>query len=211
VSGIGELQARLRALSQREKAFLLACILCVAGFAAVRWVVLPARSAYVKNRAAIPQRIATIARYEALRQGQERVDEELYLQVQQLEKWEEGLLAGDTTSAAGVFLQGLLRPITQRPEARVTSIRALPPVKRGPYTEVAVQMEIQTSTEGLALLLADISRQAKILQVRKLTASGGGLFPPAVQMRRENIVVSMVVAGLSAAPQDEKAAPGGEE
>ena len=176
----------------------------------MRWVVLPARSEYLRNREAIPQRRATIARYEALRQGQDRVDEELYLQVQQLEKWEDGLLAGDTTSSAGVFLQGLLRPITQRPDTRVTSIRALPPVKRGPYAEVAVQMEIQTSTEGLAILLADISRQTKILQIRKLTASAGGYHPAALQ-RKEAIAVSMVVAGLSAAPLDEKAAPGGEE
>jgi hypothetical protein len=34
-------------------------------------------------------------------------------------------------------------------------------------------MEIQTSTEGLALLLADLSRQAKILRVRKLSAGRG--------------------------------------
>ena len=210
MSAAGEMVARLRALSPREKALLSVCVLCVAAFAAVRWVVLPARSEYLRNREAMPQRRATIARYEALRQGQDLVDEELYLQVQQLEKWEDGLLAGDTTSAAGVFLQGLLRPITQRPDTRVMSIRALPPVKRGPYAEVAVQMEIQTSTEGLALLLADISRQAKILRVRKLTASAGGYHPAALQ-RKETIAVSMVVAGLSAAPLDEKAAPGGEE
>jgi type II secretory pathway component PulM len=208
MSAAGEWIARLRALSLREKGILLACLLFVAAFVAVRWVVSPARAEYLRNREAMPHRRATIARYETLRQGQDRVDEELFLQVQQMEKWEDGLLAGDSTSAAGVFLQGLLRPITQRPDTRVTSIRALPPVKRGPYAEVAVQMEIQTSTEGLALLLADISRQAKILQVRKLTAGTGGYHPAALQ-RKEVVSVSMVVAGLSAAPLDEKAASSG--
>lgn len=204
------LSARVAALSSREKALLSACVLCVAAFAAVKWAVLPAREGYERSRAAIPQRQATIARYEAMRQGQERADEELFLQLQQLEKWEEGLLAGETPSAAGVFLQGLLKPLTNRPDIRVTSIRSLPSVKKGAYSEVAVQMEIQASTEGLALLLADISRQTKILRVRKLSATTGAYYAGQPQ-RKETVAVSMVVAGLSEAPADEKGSGGGEE
>jgi len=211
MSVTGALYARLQALSPREKALLVACVVCVAGFAAAKGWVLPARAEYLRNRAAIPQRRATIARYEAIRQGQERIDAELFQQLQQLEKWEDGLLAGDTTSAAGVFLQGLLKPLTQHPETRMSSIRGLPPVRRGAYAEVAVQMEVQTSAEGLALLLADIARQPKILRVRKLTASQGAYYGMQVQ-RKEAVAVSMVVSGLSAAPLDEKATAGvGEE
>jgi hypothetical protein len=209
MSAAGALIARISALSRREKALLAACLLGVVAFAAARWVVMPARAEYARNRAAIPARRAVIARYEAVRQVQDRVDEVLFDQVQRMEKWEDGLLAGETPSAAGVFLQGLLKPLTQRPEIRVTSIRSLPPVMKGAYAEVAVQMEIQTSTEGLALLLADLSRQAKILRVRKLSASTGAYFmgqPP----RKEVVAVSMVVAGLSGAPLDEKT-PGGVE
>jgi hypothetical protein len=207
---LGALTARFHALSTRERALVAACLLCVAGFAGVKWGVLPARAEYLRNRAAIPQRLATIARYDAIRQGQERIDEELFLQLQQLEKWEDGLLVGETASAAGVFLQGLLRPLTQGLDTRVTSIRGLTPARKGAYTEVAVQLEIQTSTEGLALLLADIARQQKILHVRKLTANVGTFYAPTMQQRKEVVSVSMVVAGLSTAPADEKAG-GGEE
>ena len=208
MSAAGAFFARISALSGREKALLAACILGVVGFTVARWVVMPARAEYARNRAAIPARRAVIARYEALRLGQDRVDEELFDQVERMEKWEEGLLAGETTSAAGIFLQGLLKPLTQRPEIRVTSIRSLPPVRKGAYAEVAVQMEIQTSTEGLALLLADLSRQTKILRVRKLSASTGGGMGQAP--RKEVVAVSMVVAGFSAAPLDEKS-PGRSE
>jgi hypothetical protein len=205
------LSARLKLLSSRERTLVAACLLCVGGFAAAKWGVLPAWEEYRRNHAAIPQRLATIARYEAVRQSQERIDEELYLSVQQLEKWEDGLLAGESTSAAGVFLQGVLRPLTQGPDTRVTSVRGLPPVRKGAYVEVAVQLDIQTSTEGLALLLADIARQQKILRVRKLTANSGALYAPTMLQRKEVVSVSMVVAGLSTAPVDEKAAGGGEE
>jgi hypothetical protein len=208
---LGALSARFHALSSREKALVAACLLCVAGFAAAKWGVLPVHAGYQRNRAAIPQRLATLARYESIRQGQERIDEELYMQLQQLEKWEDGLLVGETASAAGVFLQGLLKPLTQGPDTRVTSIRGLPPVRKGAYSEVGVQMEIQTSTEGLVLLLADIARQPKILRVRKLTASSGAYYTPALQQRKEVVTVSMVVAGLFTAPVDEKAGGGGEE
>ena len=210
MSAVGAFFARISALSLREKAVLSAGLLVVIVFIGAKWVVMPARAEYVRNRAAIPARRAVIARYEAFRLGQDRVDEELFDQVERMENWEDGLLVGETSSAAGVFLQGLLKPLTQRDDTRVTSIRALPPVKKGPYTEVAVQMEIQTSTEGLSHLLADLSRQPKILRIRKLSASTGAYYMGQAQ-RKETVAVSMVVAGFSAAPMDEKSTGGGEE
>lgn len=210
MSAGGALSARISGRSRREKALLVACLLGVVGFAVVRWLVMPARVEYARNRAAIPARRAVIARYDAFRQGQDRVDEELFDQVQRMEMWEEGLLVGETPSAAGVFLQGLLKPLTQRPEIRVTSIRSLPPVKKGQYAEVAVQMEIQTSTEGLGYLLADLSRQPKILRVRKLSAITGAYYMGQAP-RKEVVAVSLVVAGFSAAPLDEKTPGRGEE
>jgi hypothetical protein len=210
MNAAGALSARISVLSVREKALLAAGLLCIVAFIAAKYVVMPARAEYARNRAAIPARRAVIARYEALRQGQDRVDEELFDQVERMETWEDGLLAGETPSAAGVFLQGLLKPLTQRPETRVTSIRALPPAKKGLYAEVAVQLEIQTSTEGLALLLADLSRSPKILRVRKLSATTG-MYPMGQLQRKEVVVVSMVVAGFSGAHIDEKTAGGGGE
>jgi len=206
----GALSAWFSALSVRERAVVAAGLLFIVAFIAAKWVVMPARAEYARNRAAIPARRAVIARYEAFRQGQDRVDEELFDQIERMEKWEDGLLVGETPSVAGVFLQGLLKPLTQGPEIRVTSIRSLPPVRKGAYAEVAVQMEIQTSTEGLSLLLADISRQTKILGVRKLSATTGAYYMGQVP-RKEVIAVSMVVAGLSAAPLDEKTPGRGEE
>ena len=210
MSAAGALSARISGLARREKALLAACLLFVTVFTAAKWVVIPRYSEYRGNRTAIPARRAVIARYETLRQGQDRVDQELLDQVERMKKWEGGLLVGETPSAAGVFLQGLLKPLTERADTRVTSIRALPPVKKGPYAEVGVQMQFQTSTEGLAMLLADLSRQTKILRVRKLSATTGAHYA-AQSTRREVVAVSMVVAGLSAAPLDEKTPGGAEE
>jgi len=195
MSAAGALYARFSALSTREKAVLAAGLLCIGAFIAAKWVVIPGYSEYLRNRTAIPARRAVIARYEAIRLGQDRVDEELFAQVERMEKWEDALLVGETTSAAGVFLQGLLKPLTERPEIRVTSIRSLPPVRKGAYAEVAVQMEIQTSTEGLALLLADLSRQTKILRVGKLSATTGAYYMGQAP-RKEVVAVSMMASPL---------------
>jgi hypothetical protein len=206
----GRWHARLQAMSPREKGLLVACFVVGVGIAATKWAILPAHEEYTRNRDAIRRQIATIARYETARQGQDRVDAERFRQVDQLRKWEEGLLAGETASAAGVFLQGVLKPLTENPDTRVTSIRGLPPVRKGAYSEVAVQLDIQTSTEGLARLLADISRQPKFLQVRMFSAGTGGNAGRPLP-RKEVVVVSMVVAGLSSASPDGKGVPGGGE
>ncbi len=202
------LSARLQAMSLREKGLVAACVVLGLGITAVKWAVLPALAGYERNVAAIRQRVSTIERYEAIRKGRERVDEELFRQIEQLGKWEKGLLAGETASAAGVFLQGVLKPLTDHPDTRVTSIRGLPPARKGAYTEVAVQLDIQTSTEELARLLADISRQPTFLQVRKFSAATAASFGRQLP-RKEAVSVSMVVSGLSAAPIDEKAGTGG--
>jgi hypothetical protein len=202
--------SRLQAMSLREKSLVIACVVAVAGAAAMKWAIVPARAEYERNRAAIRQRASTIERYEAIRKGQDRVDEELSRQVAQLGKWESGLLVGETTSAAGVFLQGLLKPLTQGAQTRVSAIRALPPVRRGAYAEIAVQLDIQTTTEELARLLAEISRQPKFLKVRKFTAHVGAYYGRQ-QALKETVAVSMVVSGLSAAPLDEKGGTGGGE
>ena len=210
MSGLRAFQSRLQAMSRREKAMVVVCAVAVGGFAAAKWAVLPARAEHARSLASIGQRVSTIARYEAIRKGQARVDEELSRQAEQLKKWENGLLAGESASAAGVFLQGLLKPLTDGEQTRVTAIRALPPVRKGGYTEIAVQLDIQTSTEELARILAGIARQPKLLQVRKFTANSGGYFGRQAA-RKETISVSMVVSGLSSAPLDEKAASDGGE
>ncbi len=210
MSAAGAISARISGFSRREKALLAVCLLGVVGLSSARLIVMPMRAEYARNRSAIPARRATIVRYEALRQGQDRIDQELFDQVERMEKWEDGLLVGETPSAAGVFLQGLLKPLTQRPRTRVTSIRSLPPVKKGQYAEVAVQMEVQTSTEELALLLADLTRQTKILRVRKLFATTGAYYMGQAP-RKEVVSVSLVVAGFSSAPIDEKSQGRGEE
>ena len=210
MSAAGALFARISALSRREKALLAACLLGIVAFTAAKWVVMPARAEYVRNRAAIPARRAVIARYEAFRQGQDRVDEELFDQVQRMEKWEDGLLVGETPSAAGVFLQGLLKPLTQRPETRVTSIRALPPVRKGRTPRWRCRWRSRPRRRGLPSCWPTSPGSRR--------SSGSGNFPPprgritsGQVPRKEVVAVSMVVAGLSAAPLDEKTPGRGEE
>jgi Type II secretion system (T2SS), protein M subtype b len=211
VNFLRSLTARFQAMSRRERVLVVGCAVALAAAAAMKWAIVPARAQYERNRVAIRQRVSTIARYEAVRKGQDRIEEELSRQTEQLAKWEGGLLAGENSSAAGVFLQGLLRPLTQGAQTRVTAVRGLPPMRRGAYTEIAVQLDIQTTTEELARLLADIARQPRLLHVRKFAAHVAAYYGGRQRPARETVTVSMVVAGLSAAPLDEKSAAGGEE
>jgi len=195
---IGE---RFRALSQRERFLLLLGAAGVLLFAVIRFGLYPAFDSYRKTRASIPQRQGTLARYRLAAQGEERVDEALADAAERLEAMEEGILPGENPAAAGAALQGILKPWVERADTRLTSIRGLAPVQKGPYAEVAVQMDLQTTTQGLAALLSQVPHHPKILRVKKLSVSSG-YYGPAGQNRREVVQVSVVVAGLANAVVD---------
>ncbi len=208
------IEARLRSLSTRERILLLLCGLVVVVFAVVRWTVFPAVEQYRKERGQIYARRATLSRYQAMRGGQADVAERLAGRVRELEKVEVGLLPGNDPSAAGAALQGMLKPMVNRKDTRLTSVRTLSPAQKGEYAEVAVQMDMQTSTEGLASFLAEIPRQQKTLRVKKLVVksriySSARAKRAKRAKRADRLVVSLTVSGMTVAP--EEAATGGGE
>lgn len=201
--------ARLRALSARERLLLLVSGVAVLIVLAARFLVDPAVAEYRRNRNAIPARLEMLERYRLAAGGTDRVEEALAEAVARLEAAEEGLLPGDHPSAAGVSLQGLLKPMADRPDTRVTSVRGLAPVGKGAYAEVAVQVDLQTTTEGLASILAAVPRSPKLLRVRKVNVSSG-YYGAAMASRRETLMASIVVSGLARAAGDERPAEGRE-
>jgi hypothetical protein len=199
----GGLQARFRSLSQRERLLLLLGAAAVLAFVVIRWGIYPALESYRKSRAAIPQKLGTLARYRLAAAGEASIDEAFADAAFRLEEIEEGMLPGDNPAAAGSALQGILKPWLERPDTRMTSVRTLGPVQKGPYAEVAVQMDLQTTTEGLAGLLAQVPRHPKILKVKKLTVASG-YYGPGMANRRETLVVSVVVAGMASSDAETK-------
>ncbi len=201
------IETKLRSLSPRERLLLLLCALAVVAFFVVQWMVFPAVEEYRKTKDLIPARREILSRYRALRNVQDNVAQSLADMVKMLGEAEEGLLPGNDPSASGAALQGMLKPMVNRPDTRLTSVRTLAPVNKGKYVEVAVQMDMQTSTEGLASFLATIPRQRKILKVKKLTVSSG-IYSAAMANRPDVLMVSLVVAGMAPA-SEEPAVPGG--
>lgn len=202
---VRRVRAKLRSLSQRERFLLLLCAASVVVFALIRWGVYPALESYRKSRASIPQRLETLARYRLAAQGEEAIDTAVAESAGRMEELEEGILPGDNPAAAGSALQGILKPLLNRPETRLTSVRTLAPAQKGPYAEVAVQVDIQTTTEGLAALLAAVPRHPTILKVKKLSVNSG-YYGAAMARRRETLVVSVVVAGMAVADVEPKEA-----
>jgi hypothetical protein len=205
VTPVRRVRAKLRSLSQRERFLLLLCAASVVVFALIRWGVYPALESYRKSRASIPQRLETLARYRLAAQGEEAIDTAVAESAGRMEELEEGILPGDNPAAAGSALQGILKPLLNRPETRLTSVRTLAPAQKGPYAEVAVQVDLQTTTEGLAALLAAVPRHPTILKVKKLSVNSG-YYGAAMARRRETLVVSVVVAGMAVADVEPKEA-----
>jgi len=189
-------------MSVREKGLIIGCLLLFGGIIVARGLVFPVYAKHKKNIAAIRQRASTIERYEEIRKSSDQVDEKLRWMKRQAEEREAGLLRGRGASEAGIVLQELLKPLVRKPSTRLTAIRSLSPVKKGAYTEIAVQLDMHVGTIELAQILADIARQPKYLKVRKLYANTG-LYPGRPLQGKETINVSMVVVGMSGAPMDD--------
>lgn len=190
---------RWNSLSSRERRYLAAGVLAFLGFSLLRWGILPARAEYLRTRAAIPVRGALLARYKAIQRGQGAVDNAMDDLGERLYEWEKTLLPGESVSAAGIALQEILKPILSKSPTRVTSLRTVPPVKKGEYAEIPVQVDLQTTTSGLATLLADLGRQEKIARIDKLSVSASAM---GVVSARDNLGVSLTVTGLSDAPME---------
>jgi len=207
VKAVSCVMAKLRGLSSRERAILAAGVAALLVFAFVRWIVFAMLDDYRKARAAIPARRATLSRYMAVAQGSGAVDEALVDAVDRLSDWEDGLLPGNSPSAASATLQGIIKPWIAGPDTRLMSLRTLAPVAKGPYSEVAVQVDLQTSTEGLARFLAQVARQPLLLRIRKLSINSLSYGPTYVN-HREVLTAMVVVAGVTDAAGDETAGGG---
>ena len=200
-------RSRLRFLSPRERFLLAAGVLAVVLFVVVRQSVFPRIDEYRRIRAAIPERLRTISRYAVVSRGEAAVDELLADRGERLSSLETGLLGGDSPAAAGAVLQGMLKPCVDRSKLRLISLRALPPVTKGPYAEIAVQADLQGTTEGMAAFLSEVARQKKSLRVRKLTVASG-MYSMAMAARPELLTLTVEIAGMAdAAPE---AVPGKE-
>ena len=200
--------SRFHGMSLREKGLIIGCALLAVVIAVAKLFVFPMYAQYKKNVDSIRQRVATIVRYEALLKNTEQTDSDLLRLQEQTKRLEASLLEGNSVSEAGIYLQGILKPLLQKPHTQMKAIRTLPPAKKGMYTEISVQLDFQTGTAELAQILADIARRPKFLKVRKLHAQTG-MYPGRKLDEKETVTVSMVVVGLSAAPMEDGAAAGG--
>lgn len=189
-------------MSFREKGLVIGCLLLFGGIIVARGLVFPVYAKHKKNIAAVRQRASTIDLYEEIRKNSGLIDEKLGWMKKQAEDREAKLLKGGSAPEAGIILQELLKPLVRKPSVKLTSVRSLSPVKKGMYTEIAVQLDLQSTTAELAHILADISRQSKLLKVRKLQATTG-MYPGRQLQGKETINISIVVAGLSDAPLDD--------
>ncbi len=86
--------AKIRGMSPRERSLVAGCLLLAAGIAAAKWAILPAYTQHKKNLVTIRQRVATIEKYEAFRNGQGLIDGEARRLAERLGRWKKGCWRG---------------------------------------------------------------------------------------------------------------------
>jgi Tfp pilus assembly protein PilO len=113
------------------------------------------------------------------------------------------LLTGDTPSVTASDLQGIVQGLANREGTQVITTRVLNPETVGPFSKIAIQMEIGGQIEQIAGLVRALETSPKLLlvdeiNVRSLFRPIGVTQAPGVpQIAAQNLRVSLTVAGYA--------------
>ena len=141
------------ALRPRERRLLLLAGLLTLGVVGYVYVVEPLIEAHAATRDLVVARRALLARQQRLVARTDAYRRELGTLQAEIARGRTRLLAGDKAPVAASELQKLVKSTAQESGIEVRSERILPPVDRGGYAEVPVEVTLAGPIRGLTAFL----------------------------------------------------------
>jgi Tfp pilus assembly protein PilO len=189
------------ALRPRERRLLVLAGIVGLAIAGYVYVVEPLVATHAETQELVEARTTLLERQRRLIQRTERNARELESLRQEIERRRGRLLPGDKPPVAASELQRLVKATAQDTGIDVRSERILPPVDRGGYTEVPVEVTLSGPIRALTALLYRLEAAPVLVTLNDLKVRA-----PATGVVRD-LSATLSLAGYIAGPAASAPAP----
>ena len=183
-------------ISQRERKFLVLGGAVLAAFLAINYLIVPAVSSHLQVRSEYRETLQALERYQLVVEGKRRYEKKFADAEQLFAQLEQQLLPGEKLTLAAADLQAMLHKAAGEAGVTIVSESIQSPKKTEGFTQVSVELSLNSNLKKLRDFLYKIESSKKLLTVPKLMLNAS--FPRA----GAELQVTVVVSGYAAAPEE---------
>ncbi len=181
-------------ISSREKRFVLGAGVALIAFLAINYLVVPAISSQLRVRKQSEEKRQALERYQLVVEGKRRYEKKFANAEQLFAQLQEQLLPGDKLTLAAADLQAVLHEAAGETGVTIVSENIHVPKKAEGFTQVSVELTLNTDLKKLRDFLYEIETSEKLLTVPKLVVNAS--FPRIGAELQVTVVVSGYTSAL---------------
>ena len=183
-------------ISPRERRFLMAAGAALVAFLAIKYVVIPAVSKQVQVRNEYREKLRALERHQLVVEGKRRYEKKFADAEQFFTQLQRRLLPGEKLTLAAADLQTMLHKMAGESGVTIVSESIHSPKKVEGFTQVSVELSLNSDLKKLRDFLYKIESSGKLLTVPKLTLNATYPRPGA------ELQVTVVVSGYTSALEE---------
>jgi hypothetical protein len=183
-------------ISPRERRYLIAAGAALVAFLGINYVVIPAVSTQVQVRKEHQEKLRALERYQLVIEGKRRYEKKFADAEQLFTQLHRRLLPGEKLTLAAADLQSMLHKAAGESGVTIVSESIHSPKKAEGFTQVSVELSLNSDMKKLRDFLYKIESSGKLLTVPKLTLNA--IYPrPGAELQ-----VTVVVSGYTSALEE---------
>ncbi len=183
-------------ISPRERRFVLGGGAALVVFLAINYLVAPAISSQMQVRAEYREKLQALERYHLVVEGKRRYERKFADAEQLFAQLQRRLLPGDKVTLTAAELQAMLHKLAGEAGVTIISETNQAPKKVEGFTQVSVELSLNSDLKKLRDFLYKIESSPKLLTVPKLMVNAS--FP---RLGAE-LQVTVVVSGYTTASEE---------
>ena len=183
-------------ISLRERRFVLAGAAVLVAFLAINYIVVPVVSKQVQVRNEYREKLRALERYQLVVEGKKRYERKFTDAEQLFSQLQRRLLPGEKLTLAAADLQSVLHKAAGEGGVTIASESIHSPKKVEGFTQVSVELSLNSDLRKLRDFLYKIETSGKLLTVPRLVLNAS--FPrPGAELQ-----VTVVIGGFTLAAEE---------
>jgi hypothetical protein len=178
-------------ISYRYRKYLWLAIGIAGAFGVYLLIVAPLRGLYDTTREQMEMAQVKLERSERLVEQRTGLDREIRLLDTMIEKLQNSMFEGETTSLVGAKMQEIMDGICRKNGADIRQTRVLEVKDAGLYKEISISVDMVSSLAGLARIIYELNNNSFLFTIPDINARTTGV-PNDVNVRTRMTVVGLM-------------------